>query len=186
MSNKIINKLKEVPFSGNDIREALDGNVKIIRYEEIHKFKTLDELLTPYNSVCILYQTKPNYGHWCCLFKHRYNPDISEVDTVEFNDPYGYKIDEQLEFINADFRKKSNQDYPYLARLMLESPYKLTYNNKKLQKRADDVSSCGRHCSLRLILKDTPLKQYQDFLMSGIGISKLNADDKATYLTAFI
>lgn len=178
MSNKIINKLKEVPFSGNDIRDALDGNVKIIRYEEIHKFKTLDELLNPYDSVCILYQTKPNYGHWCCLFKHRYN----DIDTVEFNDPYGYKIDEQLEFINADFRKKSNQDYPYLARLMLESPYKLTYNNKKLQKRADDVSSCGRHCSLRLILKDTPLKQYQDFLMSG----GLNADDKATYLTAFI
>jgi hypothetical protein len=171
----IIDKLKSVPFSNTDIEDGCDGKVKIIRYEDIYKFKTLDELLSPYNAVCILYQTKPNYGHWCCLFR--------VGNLVEFHDPYGYKIDEQLEFINPEFRKKSNQNYPYLSKLMLQSPYKLSYNNKKLQKRANDVSSCGRHCCLRLILKEVPLKDYQNFLQTG---GSLNPDDKATFLTAFI
>ena len=178
MSATIIKKLKEIPFSGQNIIEALDGQCKIVKYEDIHTYNTIDDLLKPYGKIAILYQVKPNYGHWCCLFLT--GPDLK---TLEFFDPYGMKIDEQLEFIKPEFRKQSNQDYPYLADLMMRSKYKLQYNDKKLQIRNNDVSTCGRHVCMRLILADSPLNVYQNFMTQGNG---LNPDDKTTYLTAFI
>lgn len=173
--NKIIKDLQSIPFSGSDIKDALDGDVKIIRYSDLKNYNSIDELLTPYNKVVLLYLTKPNYGHWCCLFL--------ENNILEFFDPYGFKIDKQLEFIDDNFRKKSNQDYPYLSRLLLNSPYKLTYNDKKLQENDKDVSSCGRHCCIRLIMSHIPIKKYQEMLLSKGGN---NPDDKVTYLTAFV
>ena len=173
--NKLVNELKKVPFSSQDILEGVEGQTKIIKYSDIHKFRNINELLSPYGSAVILYQTAPNYGHWTCIHLNG--------DTLEFFDPYGKKIDTQLNHIDDKFRIQSNQDYPYLSKLMLESPYKLTYNNKQLQKQNNDVSSCGRHCTFRLILRDMPLKKYQDLLMSKGGG---DSDDKITYLTAFI
>lgn len=173
--NQYIAKLKTIPFSSEDILNAVDGETKIVKYCDIHKFRNIDELLRPYNSVVILYQTKPNYGHWVCL--HLNN------GILEFFDPYGKIIDSQLEHIDPNFRKVSYQDFPYLSKLMLDSPYKLIYNKAPLQKQNSSVSSCGRHCAMRLILRDMPLLEYQNILLSKGGN---NPDDKVTYLTAFV
>jgi hypothetical protein len=173
--NLALKELTSIPFSGSDIISALDGEVKIMKYRDIKNYNNIDEVLLPYNKVVLLYEIKPKYGHWCCLFKNN--------NTIEFFDPYGMKIDKQLDFINDNFKKESNQDYPYLSRLLLKSPYKLTYNDKKLQEKKEDVSSCGRHCCIRLILGHIPIKKYQELMESKGGD---NPDNKVTYLTAFI
>jgi hypothetical protein len=68
---------------------------------------------------------------------------------------------------------------------MLASPYKLTYNQKPLQKLGSDVNSCGRHVAMRLVMRDVPIKQYQQFLLQKKGGS-LNPDGMVSMMTAFI
>ena len=173
--NTIIKDLQKIPFSGSEIVEALDGAVKIVKYPSIHQYQSIDELLRPYGRVVILYETEERYGHWCCLFLKN--------DVLEFFDPYGYKIDEQLKFIDESYKKTSNQNYPFLARLMFNSPYRLAYNDVQLQSEKKDVSSCGRHVTMRLIMSDVPIKLYQD-IMKSKGSS--TPDERVTELTAFI
>jgi hypothetical protein len=173
---RLIDKLKTKPFSGGDIVEAVDGNTKIVRYPEIHKYNTIDELLHPHNCCVILYESKPRYGHWICILKQPNN-------TLEFFDPYGMGIDEQLKFIPKHFRQQTKQKYPLLIRMFLNSPYNIVINHMKIQKFNKDVSSCGRHCAMRLISRDLPLRNYQQLMKKEDG---LDADDKVTYLTAFI
>jgi hypothetical protein len=171
----IINELKEYPFSGHDILSACD-DTKIVLYSDIHKFKTLDDLLRPHNSVVILYQLKQNFGHWVLLFKY------PNSNTVEFFCSYGIFVDDQLKFINPDFRKKSFQDFPYLTKLLVDSGYKIVVNNVKLQQKKNDISSCGRHVCSRLIFKNLPLKNYIDIIKN----NKYDPDSVVTYLTAFV
>lgn len=174
--DRIINKLKEKPLSSNDIYELLDGETSLVKNSDLHKYNNIDDLLYPHNCFFILYETEKNYGHWCCVI-------LRDNYELEFFDPYGYFIDKQLDFIDDDFKKESNQDYPYLSNLFLKSPYKLTYNDVKLQKKENDNSSCGRHIALRMICKELPLKEYQKLMKNTKGMT---SDDIATYLTAFI
>ena len=82
-----------ISLSSDDILKALDSKVKIIQYPDISKYKTIDNLLAPYNRVVILYLTTKNYGHWVCIFKNKNN-------QIEFFDSYGIKPDNELKFIN--------------------------------------------------------------------------------------
>lgn len=174
--NHLIEKLKSIPFSGNDMMECVGQKTKIVRYRDLHKYKNIEALLYPHNCFVLLYETKPQYGHWVCVILHDNN-------VIEFFDPYGYFIDDQLSFIDKKFRKKTNQNFPYISKLFLESPYFIEWNNKQLQKLYKNNSSCGRHVSLRINMRDMPLKEYQKILKTEGG---LTPDDKVTYLTSFI
>ena len=174
--NEIIEQLKGKALSGSNILEIVKGESKLVRYPDLHKYDTIEEVLYPYNCFFLLYETKEKYGHWVCVILH---PN----GVLEFFDPYGHFIDHQLEYIDDEHRLKSNQEYPFLSRLLLNSPYIIDYNNNKIQKEYKNNSTCGRHIALRLLLRDTPLKEYQKIFKEEEGI---DADDKATYLTAFL
>jgi hypothetical protein len=175
-SEEVIDYLQEIPLSGADLMELVRGKSKVVRYSNLHKYDTIEELLHPYNCIFLLYETRERFGHWVCVILH---PD----GVLEFFDPYGYFIDEQLNFVPNHFRQKSHQQYPFLSRLFLNSPYKITWNKMKLQKHEEDNNSCGRHIGLRVALRDYPLEAYQKIMKSGKGLS---SDDKATYFTAFL
>lgn len=172
----IIKELRKKPFSGHDILTALDNKTKILTYPQLYKYKSLDSLLKPYGCVVILYETKPAYGHWVCIIKHPNN-------TVEFFDSLGYFIDDELDIISMEFRKKNKEIYPYLTKLMLESGYKIIYNPIILQKDKNDISTCGRHVTLRLVLKDLSLNKYIKLITSD---KNYDPDSLVTYLTAFV
>lgn len=174
---KYINILKGKPFSGSDIMNTLDGKTKIIKNSDMWKYENIDEILHPFNCAVILYQTRPDYGHWVCILKH---PD----NTLEFFDPYGFSIDGALKFINPQFRKESRQDFPQLIRLFLNSPYNIKVNKMKIQKYNKKISTCGRHCAFRLVLKHLPLEEYQKIMKPER--EEMDADDKVTYLMAYI
>ena len=172
----LIDKLKSKPLSGDDILQSLNGKTKIYKYSDLSKFSSIDELLHPYNNAVILYETKPNYGHWICVLKRNDN-------VIEYYDPYGKPIDYPLKYINASFKKETNQDDIYLLKLMLKSPYDIEYNNVAIQKLDRDISSCGRHCIMRIVCKDLNLKQYQKLFKKE---GNLDGDDKVTLLTGYI
>lgn len=174
--DNIIENLKSYAFSGGDVLEMVDGKSKLVRYPDLHKYKSIEEVLAPHNCFFLLYETKERYGHWVCVILHPNN-------ELEFFDPYGLFIDHQLNFIDNKHRLNSNQEYPFLSRLFLNSPYKIVWNKTKLQKKYKNNSTCGRHIGLRMVLRDLPLKKYQEIMKQE---GNINADDKATYLTAFI
>lgn len=171
MNQSIIDYYKNKPLSDKDILKLVKNKSNLTLYPNLYKYKNIDEVLEPNGASFILYETKPSYGHWCLIFKR--TPDL-----LEFFDPYGSKfIDEELNFVPKEFRKVSHQDVPYLSLLMIESPYRLSYNKYQFQKRGDNIKDCGRWCALRLIFKDYPIKLFA-YLFQG-----KNSDDIATLFT---
>lgn len=160
----LINKLIKTPISGLDIKKLLRGKVKIIIYSDLIKYSSLDELLSPYGCVVILYMQKKIengfYGHWCCIFKINSN-------EVEFFDPIGVWIDSELDGrISSSFRTENNLEYPLLSYLIYYTgqKYKLYYNHIRLQK--PKTSTCGRHCVARLYNKNMSIEDYADYIYS--------------------
>lgn len=174
--DNLIKGLRKKAFSGEDILTVCDNETKIITYPELYKFQNIDDVLSPHGCVVILYEMKPNYGHWVCVIKHE------DQNKIEFFDPYGLFCDDQLEFIDTKFRKASNQMFPKLCEMLHDSPYDIVYNKTQLQKYSSDVSSCGRHVSFRIVMRDTPLNEYVKILKQ----NKYDPDMTVTYLTAFM
>lgn len=176
-----MNKYKDIALSNNDIEKKLkmfNINCQIVPYNELYKYKSIDELLYPSDSVIILYMWKPFYGHWCCLTKRHNN--------VEFFNSYGGYVDYPiLNNIDNKFRLESNQDYPYLTNLLLLSPYNLHYNEFQFQKKKSNIKTCGRHSLMRVLLKNFDIYEYKKIL--DIVKKKYmlkDYDDVVTFLTA--
>lgn len=169
----IIKEYENKALSDAEVLKLIDGKANMVMYRNLHKFNDIDEILGPHGACILLFEAKPNYGHWCCLFK-------LDNNTIEFFNPYGGYPDDSLDFISDKFKKQSNQDQPYLSQLMLDSPYDLTYNEFPFQKVGKNIKSCGRWCAVRLICKNMSLENFADFFFNNIG------DELVTYLTMWI
>jgi hypothetical protein len=172
---------KNIPLTDSDIKRGLyecNQDTNVVLYSQMCTYNSIDELIKPYNSCLILYEEKPNTGHWCCLTLHD--------NLLEYFDPYGSdkkmeysgQPDSSLKFIPEPFRQESNQDVPYLSLLMLKCPYKLSYNEYQFQELDKYVKTCGRWCLLRICLKDLTLEQFRDLFFGN------NSDNIATVCTA--
>lgn len=175
--DEIISNLKNIALSGNDIYNACEKNIKILKYGQLKNFKNIDDAFNPYDAIALLYESKPNYGHWVLLLRH------PKKKTIEFFDSYGIFPDDQLKKIPNEINKMVGQGFIYLTKLLVDSPYKIIYNRVPVQEMGRKISSCGRHLCLRYLLKHVPLKKYIKILTSD---SCNNSDDIVTYLTAFI
>jgi hypothetical protein len=152
--DNIIKKSENINLSGDDIYNIVDGQIKILSYDDLHNIYNIENLLSPYNSVAILYTTTKNLNHWIGLFKVNDN-------TLEFFDPYGLNIDEELNLEKKLYlRPTDNDNVPHLTDLINNSNYKVIYNNVKLQKFLEHTNTCGRHVGVRLRFKNLPLQQY--------------------------
>lgn len=172
---KTIKSLISKSLSNDEIMGIINNKANLISYKNIHKYRSLDELLGNNNACVILYETKPNYGHWCCIFK-------LNDEMVEFFDPYSIFPDKQIELINDEYREKSNQNYPYLTKLMVESPYILSYNHYPFQKYAKGINTCGRWVALRLLFRFMDLESFIDLFS---GRKKYSKDFYVTLLTNY-
>ena len=180
------NKLKEMenkPLSNKDISNLLRDKVNIVIYPDVHNYKTIDQLMGIYGACALLYESKPSYGHWCAVIK------INNRDC-EFFDPYGGNIDgipdEVLDHINPSFRKETYQDHTYLAKLMYDSHYDLSYNQYKFQEHKSGIRTCGRHVVSRIMFKNLSLDNYKRYLDKLSKDLNLNYDGVVTYLTRSI
>lgn len=170
--DNIINRYVDIALSDTEVLKLVGGKANIILYPELVNYKHIDEILEPYGSCFLLYETKPNFGHWCCLNKINNN-------TIEYFDPYGKFIDDSLYYIPMNFRKKSNQYYPHLTAMLYDSGYLIDYNEHKFQKLKNNIKSCGRWCSMRILLKKLPLEEFCDLFIK-------NGDEKVTLLTMWV
>lgn len=169
----IIKYYENIGLSDKDLLRLVNNKAKILIYNELLNYKTLDQLLYPYGVIFLLYESQPNWGHWVLIFKR-------DNKNIEFFDPYGTIIDDELEEIKPSFRKISNQEYPYLTYLFYNSNYDIHYNQYQFQKDGPNIKTCGRWCVVRLYYKDLTLKQFRDLFQNKY------SDDIVTYLTAWV
>jgi hypothetical protein len=154
-----IQAYEDVPLSDGDLRKVL-GGVRIVMYPDIHKMGSLDEVMGPNGAAIILFESRPSYGHWCAVFRGA----GGDHGLVEFFNPYGGYPDDTLKLIDKEFAAETAQDAPYLSKLMMRSPYRLSYNQYAFQKYGSGVKTCGRHCASRLLLRALSLDDYKDWI----------------------
>lgn len=170
---KRIRRYANIGLSDKQLLQLVDGKAKIVLYPEITNYKTLDQLLYPYDAIFLLYESRPNWGHWTLV--HKTSPD-----TVECFDPYGTNIDDQLYDIEPSFRLLSKQEIPWLSYLLYHSPYNIDYNEYQFQSNSSNIKTCGRWCVVRLYYSYLPLEKFREIFQSKYG------DDVVTYLTAWV
>lgn len=179
----LLKKYENIALSDKEVLNIINGRAKLILYPELHKYKSIDHLLEPYGACILLYEAKPRYGHWCCVFK------VNDK-LIEYFNPYGGFHegfpDKSLEYIPMDFRLKSNQYYPYLSFFMYNSPYDLSYNEYKFQKHNKDIKTCGRWVALRIVFKHLSLDQFYQFIEFLKQKLNMTSDQLVTFLTMYI
>ena len=147
-------------LSDDDLKKAMKGRTKVVIYQDLHKYHSLKQLLRPYGSVCLLYETKPNYGHWVGV--------IDRGSSVEVFDSYGkYRVDGELKIIDPQFRQQSGQNFAYLSKLLYEDGRPIEYNDTPVQSQNPQIATCGRHVLTRILMKDMPVGQYTKLLKKG-------------------
>jgi hypothetical protein len=171
MLDRLLIKAEDVDLSGDDIKKITEGKCEIVVYHNLANFSSIDDVLGANGCAVILYETKQNFGHWVCLFK-------IDNNTLEFFDPYGFKMDSELKYATYD-----NQ--AYLSQLVQASNYKLIENTTKLQTWAEDVNTCGRWAAVRVKMRNI---QQSDFIKMFKKNQHYTADlwvSALTYLTTF-
>ena len=155
---RLINKA----LSDEDIKRILGSDAKIIKYAELGQLYDIDQLLTDEKDYCIiLYEDRPNRGHWTALLKYN--------NLYEHFDSYGVKPDSELKWIGAKRNRQLNQDEPYLTQLLKKEEEKYIYNNVAYQNKDSRVNTCGSHVVHRLYrLKNDnmSLPDYYHFMKS--------------------
>lgn len=158
---------EDYALSNADISHLLKGKINIFTYPQLAQFNTIDDILYPYGQAIILYLSKPNFGHWISVIKYPHS------NTVEVFDSYGQidgKVlypDDELKWISKSKRKQLGENYPYLTRLLLNSPYNIEFNPHKLQSTKNNISTCGKWAVLRVLFKNLNNDQFND-LFRGI------------------
>lgn len=174
----ILDDYKRIALSNFEVLDLVNGHANVILYPDLYKFESIDELLQPFGACFLLFETKPNFGHWCALIKYG--------DIVEFFDSYSSYPDDTLDFIPEDFKNESNQNYPYLTALLYHSPYKIEFNDKQYQSRKGNISTCGRHAACRIMFKHLSLKKYNKLINDVKKAINGDADDAVTALTLLV
>lgn len=163
--------LVEEPLSNDEITKYLPG-AKIMRYSNIKKYDNIDSLLNkPVDYAILLYEDKPNKGHWVCVLKYN--------DMIEYFDSYGGKVDNPLSW-NTEDDNLSLDQRPYLSNLFNKTDKEVIYNPIKYQDDSEDVNTCGRHCVFRilnLLEKDRSLGDYYEIMKEIKKETKSSYDD---------
>ena len=95
-------------LSNVDIQEKT--GCKFILYRDMHKIKDISELLP---QTLILYELA-KIGHFCCIFQ---NDELGK-NTINFFDPLGYIVDDELNNISKGRGKRLHHDFTYLTKLL--------------------------------------------------------------------
>jgi len=159
MDQKIKNAEK-LDLSGEDIMRMCKNKVKIISYEDMENYKTIDDVFDTNNATIILYETQKNFGHWTLLLKDK---------NLEFFDPYGLKPDEELNIDNKyNSRIHNGIVVPHLTHLLNKSNYRIIINRKRLQQFLENINTCGRWCVARVLLRHFTLSKFQKLFTDNV------------------
>lgn len=171
----ILNRYENIALSNLDLIRMLDGKANIIIYPNLINYQSIDDVLGPYGACFLLFETRPKYGHWVCLFKRG--------NIIEFFNSYGGYPDDSAQYIPLHYRIISGQAFPILSLLLLNSPYELEYNEFKFQRHNKNIKTCGRWAVVRLLLRELDIYQFKKFIDDLKKETGLTRDKIVTLLT---
>jgi len=147
---------------------------QLIPSAKVIKYSDLKELLRGRRSIplplVLLYEVAPNQGHWVMVHE--------TPEGIEHFDAYGYKPDQEFEFIDGKFRRKSGQAYPLLVKALLQAQkngHIINYNQFELQSLKNGIATCGKWCALRWKFRRLSIKDFHALVgrvSKRLGISK--------------
>lgn len=186
---KLEKELIVSPLGDDDIKFFLP-NAKIMKYNELNNYNTIEELLPKNKSFAIiLYENQPNKGHWTTIMRYK---DKNRGDTIEFFDSLADngEPDAPLKWVTKRENKMLGQGHPILTDLLNKTNKPVIYNKLKFQsegnkKDGNIINTCGRHCLLRLITmlgNNYNLEQYQQFMKEVKEESKNTYDEIVSHL----
>lgn len=173
LNKEIIKTISESPLTDTDILKYLP-NVKIISHQDLKNYKSINQLLPKKTDVVIIiYESKPNSGHWVILCRYD--------NIIEYFDSYGNPIDEPLKWINEKYKNKIDNT-PYLTNLLKkeQDKYEIVYNSKDFQNEKKNIATCGRHCVFRcinLLNNNQDLSNYIKSMNEMKDVTGFNYDD---------
>jgi hypothetical protein len=161
-SDKQIERWAHGATTDEDLLKVVKTN--IIPYSKLKNVKKIDDILINNSCIFLIENTMGNnVGHWVCIVKR------PQDNTLSYFDSYGRLPDYY----------KQKDPIPEISRLMYYSPYKLEYNSHDYQSKG--YATCGRHCIVRIIMKDEPLSNYYKLMKTF-----KNDDELVTFLTSMI
>jgi len=168
-----LQEIEETCMSNTDINKYFPG-VKTVSYCDLVNVKDIYDLLPhPGSFFFLLYQSSANCGHWVALMRSH--------KVIEYFDSYGGAIDSPLDWLTARQNKALGIVNPYLSDLLLNSGRKLDieWNGLCFQSSNSGVSTCGRHCCLRIkkFLEGYNLEQYIRLLQVTKKLIKCSFDE---------
>jgi hypothetical protein len=172
------------PLTSDELQKLFPFPIRIIRYGLLPSFQNLDQILDPYGAAIILFETEvlngnPNQmkiknpkksapiysGHYVALCR---SVDDDNNPSINFFDSYGIIPDDEKKYIDKEFQSIIGTSYNYLSQLLLHANNNydevIEYNQIRFQKMDKNVSTCGRYCAIRVLLKEFPLDQFQEFM----------------------
>jgi len=167
--NDFIAEAESKSLSGQDLKIMLssDANkVKILNYDDLGRFNSIDELMGGDPAVIILMMIEtpnaPRVGHWIAL--------LNVGNEIEHFDPYGLKIDQELAITH---------EVPFLTRLVRKSTKMVRQSTHRFQMFREHVNTCGRWCVVRVRMRDRSNTDFRMFfdVLSG------SADESVTLMT---
>lgn len=194
---KRFEKEKRKALSTADIFDIAKMTCNVLKYPDLKYMNNLNDLfeesssdyrlLRPqydfdYNTCILLYMSRPNFGHWCSITR-KVDLDAGTRLRIDFLDPYGTIIDDQLDHINQDFRDESDQNKAYLCKLLSNFNGDVHYNSIQLQKLDGKSSTCGRYAALFLKYNQIPVERFSEILKKASKKSNISVDDLVTAMT---
>ena len=194
---KRFEKEKRKALSTADIFDIAKMTCNVLKYPDLKYMNDLNDLfeesssdyrlLRPqydfdYNTCILLYMSRPNFGHWCSITR-KVDLDAGTRLRIDFLDPYGTIIDDQLDHINQNFRDESDQNKAYLCKLLSNFNGDVHYNSIQLQKLDGKSSTCGRYAALFLKYNQIPVERFAELLKKASKKSNISVDDLVTAMT---
>ena len=137
-----MSEIKYKSMDDGDIRHYLGKNARIITYNELAQFKTIEKLLPKHGSFFVLLYpvTSETNGHWVCLTRYD--------KTIEYFDSYGEKPDSPFKWPTSNFKDNPR----YLSELLKKTKLHIVYNSIDFQSKRDEmISTCGCYAVFRIL-----------------------------------
>jgi hypothetical protein len=135
--NRNINESStDYSLSDSDIKDFFNNKIKIIKYSDLDNMD-LNDLLKPYGRCIILYELEDyQRGHWCLL---KYN---KKHNMIQYFDSYGIFPENELKYQHPKLRQINKPTK--LLKILYNQPYKIEYNNHRLQSTKPGINTCGK------------------------------------------
>jgi len=165
------------PLNTDEVRCIIDKPTNVVRFRDIPKIDKVEDMFI--NNRCVLlYETSDNVGHWVGMYhdKHR--------NRINYFDPYGTFMDDQLNFIDDPFLSCSGQDEKHLLKLLVKYKGDVHYLNRPLQSMERGINTCGRWVGWYLnVANSDTLENIQEYVEKYMDCEYDSLDNFVTTVT---